>query len=162
MRDVLARLSRELAHNAWANREQLKSAQRASHLPEKARSIIAHLVASEWLWLRRLGRPAPEMSVWPELSLSDCELQFRELSRAWQACLTAYSPGSLTDEISYTNSKGEAWTNTVADVLTHVVLHASHHRGQIAVLLRGAGDTPAYVDYIECVRRGKLDGGWPV
>ena len=52
------------------------------------------------------------------------------------------------------NSKGEPWTSSVEDILTHVVLHAAHHRGQVASGLRAAGHEPAYTDYIHAVRRG--------
>ena len=71
------------------------------------------------------------------------------------------SPESLGQQIRYTNSKGEDWSNAVADVLTHVVLHSSYHRGQIASLLGRAGEAAAYSDYIECLRRGYLERGWP-
>jgi hypothetical protein len=39
----------------------------------------------------------------------------------------------------------------VADVLTHIVLHSSYHRGKIASLVGRAGESAAYSDYIECV-----------
>ncbi|HEY6147556.1 MAG TPA: DinB family protein [Thermoanaerobaculia bacterium] len=38
----------------------------------------------------------------------------------------------------------------------HVVIHGGYHRGQIAAELRAAGFTPAYTDYIEAVRRGRV------
>ena len=161
MTTVRDRLERELAHNAWANRETLKSTQAAGHLPARAGAVLAHIAAAEWLWLHRLGQPAPALDVWPPLTPDECDDQFRELSRAWRTYLEKLGPESLQTEIEYTNTKGEAWTNTVADVLTHVVLHSSHHRGQIALLMRESGATPAYTDYIECVRRGFLDHGWP-
>lgn len=156
MTEVRIRLARELTYNNWANRETLQSAQAASRLPDRAGAILAHIVAAEWLWLGRLGRPAPAIEVWPTLSLGDCERLLGELATAWRAYLTSLGPDFLTASIQYTNSKGEGWTNSVVDVLTHVVIHASHHRGQVATLLREAGETPAYVDYIECVRRGYL------
>jgi uncharacterized damage-inducible protein DinB len=159
--DVLGRLNQELAYNAWANRETLRSLLAARDAPERAAAVMAHLVAAEWLWLRRLGHPSPPMEVWPALPLAECEGQLRELSRAWQAYLAGQTPESLGRPVRYTNSKGEEWTNTAADVLTHVVLHASYHRGQIASLLGRAGEAAAYSDYIEFVRRGYLERGWP-
>ena len=99
------------------------------------------------------------MEVWPTLPLTECEGQLRELSRAWQACIDGLTSESLGQQIRYTNSKGEDWSNAVGDVLTHVVLHSSYHRGQIASSLGRAGEAAAYSDYIECVRRGYLEGG---
>ena len=101
------------------------------------------------------------MDVWPTLPPAECEAQLRDLSQAWQAYLAGLCPESLDQQIHYTNSKGENWSNTVVDVLTHVVLHSSYHRGQIASFLGRAGQAAAYSDYIECIRRGYLDRGWP-
>ena len=160
MTDMFDRLERELAYNAWANRETLQSAQAAKHLNARAGAVLAHIAAAEWLWLKRLGHPTPDLEVWPPLSPDESEVQFQDLSRAWQAYLASLTPPSLTREVRYTNTKGEGWSNSVVDVLTHVVLHSSYHRAQIATWLREGGDTPAYTDYIECVRRGHLEHGW--
>jgi uncharacterized damage-inducible protein DinB len=62
-------------------------------------------------------------------------------------------PGALSQSVSYTNSKGEAWSSTVQEILTHLVIHSAYHRGQIASDLRAAGQEPAYTDYIHAVRQ---------
>ena len=74
-----------------------------------------------------------------------------ELPRGYERLL---SPERLAERISYTNSKGERWTSTVEEILTHLVIHSAYHRGQIAADVRGAGQTPAYTDYIHAVRQG--------
>jgi uncharacterized damage-inducible protein DinB len=159
---LIERLNRELAYNAWANREALRSVLAARAVPERAAAVMAqHIIGAEWLWLRRLGHPAPPLAVWPALPPAECAGQLQELSRAWQAYLCGLTAEALGQTIRYTNSRGEDWSSTVADVLTHVVLHSSYHRGQIASLLGRAGEAAAYSDYIECVRRGHLDTGWP-
>jgi|SRR6185436_17979435 len=157
--EMIERLNRELAYNTWANREVLRSLLVARTVPERASAVMAHIIGAEWLWLRRLGHRAAPMDVWPALPLTECEAQLLELSRAWPAYLANLSPESLDQEIRYTNSKGEDWINTVADMLAHVVLHSSYHRGQIATLLGRAGEAAAYSDYIECARRGYIDRG---
>jgi uncharacterized damage-inducible protein DinB len=40
----------------------------------------------------------------------------------------------------------------VDDIATHVVFHSHYHRGQIASLVRAAGHTPAYTDFIHAIR----------
>jgi len=63
----------------------------------------------------------------------------------------------LSRRVDYTNSQGERWSNTIEDILTHVVLHGTYHRGQIATIVRQSGETPAYTDYIHAVRQGLVD-----
>ena len=160
--NVDVRLTRDFAYNAWANREALRSLLAANTVPTRAAEVMAHIVGAEWTWLRRLGHPAPDLPVWPAQSPHECDAQLRALSSAWKECLASITAESLSREVAYTNTKGERWANTVADVLTHVALHSSYHRGQIATLLGRAGEAAAASsDYIECVRRGYLKGGWP-
>lgn len=163
--DALARLTRELQYNAWANRETLGSLSRANDAssppPDRAVAILAHIAGVEWLWLRRLGCPAPALAVWPELSVARCAAEFAALSRAWREAADSLTDAGLQRVIAYTNSKGEPWSNTVEDVLTHVIPHSSYHRGQIALLLGQAGQPAAYTDYIEFIRRGFAARGWP-
>ena len=153
---TIERLKRELAYNVWANQEALRSLLAARTKPERAGAVMAHIIAAEWLWLGRLGHPSPAMEVWPTFVLGECERHLRDLGQAWQSYLAGLTPESLDREIRYVNSKGEDWTNTEADILTHVVLHSSYHRGQVASFLGRAGEKAAYSDYIECVRRGHL------
>ena len=145
---------RLLAYDAWANREALSSLRASGAPPPKAMRALAHLVGAGRLWIARLeeSREMPP-AVWPELSLEEAAAEVEELARRWKRFLE--SDGARPARtVSYTNSKGEPWTSSVADILMHVVLHGSYHRGQIASEVRAAGFTPAYTDYIEAVRRG--------
>lgn len=54
----------------------------------------------------------------------------------------------LQHEVEYHTSNGATFRNSVADILTHVALHGSYHRGQIALVTREAGPTPVPTDYI--------------
>jgi uncharacterized damage-inducible protein DinB len=159
--DVTSHHVRELIFNAWANRTTLEGVRRARNLPARAGEIMAHITGAEWLWLRRLGEPGPELAVWPVLSPADMEQQLHALASAWQLACAELDPEDLDRVVTYTNTKGEPWTNRVSDILTHVVLHSSYHRGQVAHLLAQSGEAPPYADYIEAVRRGHLDLGWP-
>ncbi|OAI57959.1 hypothetical protein AYO47_00255 [Planctomyces sp. SCGC AG-212-M04] len=85
--DTSERLNRELAYNAWANREALGSLLGAQTVPDRSAAVMAHIIGAEWLWLRRLGYQSGRMEVWPALALTECEAQLLELSRAWQAYL---------------------------------------------------------------------------
>jgi uncharacterized damage-inducible protein DinB len=116
---------------------------------------MAHIIGAEYLWMARLlGEPAT-LSVWPDLDLDSCGARLDELARRWPEYLDADGM-SLEERIAYTNSKGESWTNTVEEILTHVVIHSAYHRGQIASDLRATGSDPAYTDYIHAVRQGCL------
>ena len=152
----MTEVKRLLAYDAWANQEAIASLRAAEAPPPKALRALAHLVGAGRLWLARLeGSKAKPPAVWPELSLEEAAAGVDELAGQWRT-FAEVDGADLDRRVSYTNSKGEPWTSSVADILTHVVLHGSYHRGQIASDLRAAGFTPAYTDYIEAVRRNLI------
>lgn len=142
------------AYDDWANRESLASLRGIGSLPPRAIEVMAHIVGSEWLWLGRLKQNKEPAVVWPRLSLDECSVQLGDLNKAWDNYFSALAPRALHDKITYTNSKLESWTNSVRDILTHVIIHSGYHRGQIATLLGRTGHEPAYTDFIHCIRRG--------
>jgi uncharacterized damage-inducible protein DinB len=154
--ELLAYLRRLFDYNQWANHETLEGLRAVASAPERSRKLIAHIAAAEWLWLRRL-KDGKQMAVWPALTLAECESEFQALQAAWRDFLASLTPQHLAHEIAYTNSIGEPWKNRVADVLTHAAMHSAYHRGQIASDMRQAGNTPAYTDFIHCVRQGFLE-----
>jgi uncharacterized damage-inducible protein DinB len=153
--EMLDYFRRVFNYNQWANRETLTGLRAVENAPPRSRKFIAHIAAAEWLWLRRL-KAGKQMSVWPELTLEECESEFRELEPAWRDYLTGLGKHDLGQEISYTNTVGERWKSVVADVLTHAAMHSAYHRGQIASDMRQAGNIPAYTDFIHCMRKGFL------
>jgi uncharacterized damage-inducible protein DinB len=146
-------LDRLLTYDHWANREDLSRLRTTEHAPRRCTEILAHIIATEWLWLARLRHEPQKMSVWPAFSLDSCAAQLEPLP---DACRDYLATADLDGEIRYTNTRGEAFVSRVSDVLLHVPLHGSYHRGQIAMLIRNGGEEPAYTDYIHCTRQGLI------
>ena len=144
-------LERLLRYDLWANGETLASL-RLPPTPAKSLAWMGHIVAAELLWLTRLRSEAPPVPVWPDLTLEQCAERLEELKSAWPAYLETVSGSDLGTSVTYTNSKGESWTSTVEEIVTHVVIHSAYHRGQIASNLRAAGHQPAYTDYAHATR----------
>lgn len=156
MSGELVRIRRMLEHDGWANTEAL-AALRAGPATEKARAWMAHIVGAERLWLARMREEPSAMAVWPDLDLDACAAELAGLQEEWVRFLDALGNDGLDESVAYRNTKGEFWTSTVADILTHVALHAAYHRGQIAAAIREAGGTPAYTDYVHAVRAGLIE-----
>ena len=150
-------MRRLFAYDDTANREVLGALEAASPAPERSVKVFAHVLACEWLWLERLRRQRFKVIVWPDAALATCRDQLADLPKAWKLYFDTLDPRRLSEPVNYTNSKGEAWSNRIDDILMHVVLHSAYHRGQIAMMLRDGGEQPPETDFIHCVRQGLIE-----
>ncbi len=155
--ELLEHLRRQFAYDEWANREVLAGLKASSRPPARPRKLLAHILSAERLWLERIRTQPQSLPVWPDFTLDQCEEQVADLARLWREFLGQISPAGLSETVVYKNSKGEPWTSTVEDILTHVVLHSAYHRGQIASQVRAGGEQPAYTDFIHAVRQGLIE-----
>jgi len=147
-------LRREFVYDEWANREVLTAIRATGNPSQRSLQLMAHLLSAERIWLERLKQQPQSSPVWPKSGLDECETQAAELGDLWREYLDLITAGDVSQSVSYKNSKGEEWTSTIVDLLTHVVMHSAYHRGQIASHMRENGQTPAYTDFIHGVRQG--------
>jgi uncharacterized damage-inducible protein DinB len=154
---LLDHLRRQFVYDAWANREVLANLKSSASSIQRPLQLLAHIVSAERLWFERLKAQPQTLPVWPDSSLDQCESQIEEMKTLWQQYLAQLSLAQISTPLAYKNSKGEPWTSTVEDILTHVLLHSAYHRGQIATHIRTAGEQPAYTDFIHAVRQGLIE-----
>lgn len=147
-----------IRYTAWANARMvtaLRDVDPETTVPDTARELLSHLLRSQAVWLRRVQSDAPDaVDFWATDDLDTCEERVVEQTRAWTEMLEACTPGDLDAPVTYQNSKGETFETPLRAITTHVINHATHHRAQIAMLLRQAGGTPPATDYIVYVRKG--------
>jgi len=157
--DLLEHLRRQFSYDGWANNQVLTVILGVGPGPQATRplQLLAHILSAERLWLERIRRQPQSLPVWPEFNPDQCAAQRDELTQLWREYFARLSSSALSEKVIYKNSKGEAWSNTVHDVLTHVALHSAYHRGQIASLMRAGGHAPAYTDFIHAVRQGLIE-----
>ena len=149
---MLELLQRLFNHMRWADERALDALRRANDPAPTALGIYAHVLGAEHVWLARLRREMPTVAVWPTLSLEECATLMHQNSDAYQAFFGSVASEDLRDSVAYKNSAGQAFESTVEDILLHVALHGSYHRGQVALLLRQDGAEPNPTDYIAFVR----------
>ncbi len=143
-------------YNHWANQEVIAFTENISQANIEIVKILAHIIGAEWLWLNRLKADAQTKAVWPELTLAQCKIELTSLYQAWHHYLEQLSTPELDRIVTYKNSKGQEWQNSVTDILTHLNLHSAYHRGQIATKTRQSGYAPAYTDFIHAARNNLI------
>ncbi|HEV8124352.1 MAG TPA: DinB family protein [Gemmatimonadales bacterium] len=149
MTDYIERL---FAHLAWSDAAVLAALEAAPATAERWLELFGHILGAEHVWLSRIRGFAPHVAVWPVLSLADCRRLAEENGKEFTAFVAALPPAERARSVRYINSAGQEFTSTVEDILLHVCLHGSYHRGQLAAAMRAGGSTPAPTDYIGFIR----------
>ena len=140
------------AHAQWADKRTLQSIIESEHLPAHALELFNHVLAAEHVWLSRMSGTPARHQVWPTLSVAECDALMIETHGGYSAYLAALDDAGLAASVTYRTSAGQEFTSNVEDMLTQVAMHGAYHRGQIAALVRAAGDTPQPTDFIAFVR----------
>lgn len=149
---MIDRLHRLLDHLEWADRRALGAARRADD--RRAIRLLAHLLASERVWLRRIESGGSSgLEIWPDLSPEECAELLDDNLRRFRGLLRPLSEEELDEEVGYRNSEGREYETPLGDILLHVFLHGTYHRGQIAMRVRDGGGEPVNTDFISFVRR---------
>lgn len=138
------------AHLFWADARALDGLRTAAGNTAQALELLAHVIGAETVWLARIEGRAPELPVWPALTLEECAAAALRVRAGYEALLTRIEgdPGELARMVHYRNSAGLEFDSSVADILRHVALHGAYHRGQVALLVRMSGTAPQATDYI--------------
>lgn len=145
-------LVRLLSHLEWADRRVHSALARAGVPASAAMALYAHVLAAEALWIARLRDEPPTVPVWPALGLDDAHALSERTIEDLRTIVWRLEPPDLDRLVTYRTSAGDEFQSRVEDILLHLALHGTYHRGQVAMALRGAGLVPEPTDFIFFVR----------
>ena len=111
---------------------------------------LIHLFQADSIWLDRLeGRPTGTLA---DYAAPGCTFELRD---AWLGVLDrmvnwaeGLNEADWSRETSYKTLAGMSYNTAVWQIVLHIVNHGSHHRGQIASMLRQLGIKPVNLDLI--------------
>lgn len=111
---------------------------------EKTLRLFNHIINTHQIWNARILQK-DTFEVW-QINDSD---QFAEIdSNNFKTSIKIIQEFDINTTIRYTNSKGEIFSNTIKDILYHIINHSTYHRAQIATELKQNGMEPINTDYI--------------
>jgi len=149
MRDHFLKLFK---YNDWANRRIGDAVSRVGNIDSKALAILNHVVLVQRLWLDRIQGVNAAYRYWDPAPVSEI-LEVSEFSsRDWIQFLSVVSPDGWHRRISYVNVRGVSYVNSLEEVVTQVINHSTHHRAQVSLLIRQAGQQPPVLDFISFAR----------
>lgn len=142
------------AFEGWANESLLAWMEAHEEIPEATR-VFAHTVAENHPWLHLMRGEAVPQGVHPEpdWSLAECRAQLGPTMDALASFVVSREEADFGGIVRSETPTGIVFENTLTELLTHLLNHAEHHRGQILWLI--AKETGEYVPslYMPYLRR---------
>jgi len=147
----------QLDFSTWAAERLLKAA--AALTPEELtqdfktsdKSVLGTLVhcyRAERIWLNRLQDKKVDFKVEGDDTLAALQKNWPAVQAGWSDWARTLTDEAAGGNFSYSDLKGNAWTQPIWTVVMHVVNHSTHHRGQAVGFIRSLGHTPPNVDLI--------------
>lgn len=161
--DWKAHFLRQIDYQLWANQELFDA---LAHLEAEALSqpeglffstihhTTDHLLTVLEIWAARLRGETPQADLqrlylpeWPDLKHA-----LQHGLRAFRHWLERQPEGFFESRLRYVRLGGEPQENRVADLLTHLMHHFTHHRGQISAVATRLGAPAPEMDFLYFVR----------
>ncbi len=114
--------------------------------------LYNHIIVVQQLWLDRMHQQPARYGPWDTLDSKEWAA-FRQST--YRQLLATAQPKLWDTPYTYTNTAGSTFTGNIAETLFHVINHSTHHRSQIALLLRQHDISPPQTDYIFYARNNR-------
>jgi uncharacterized damage-inducible protein DinB len=150
-------------YNKWANDSVLNavaslSAEQLTRRLEgsfsSVRDTLVHLMAAEWIWLRRWKGVSPrallEPAEFPDFAA--LKSKWAEIQSEQMDFVNQLTDQALEQIIAYTNVANQPGRFPLGRLMQHVANHSTYHRGQITNFLRQLGAQPVATDFIVYLR----------
>lgn len=115
------------------------------NITEKSIKIFSHIINAHHIWNHRIESQQSLLGVW---QIHDIHSIKKLCQDNHKHSLRLLSIRGVDEVVSYTNSMGQSFNNTVRDILFHIINHSTYHRAQMASEFKMQGKTPPVTDYI--------------
>ena len=151
---------RHLRYSGWASRKLLDAARNLS--PEDlTRNVgvshtsilgtLCHIHFADRIWYARVVDPKEPLI--KEADLPTLERDWTAIQRKWEEWAEGLSDADLARVVAYKSLDGKsAFESVTAEVVMHLVNHATLHRGQAVGMIRQLGIAPPVTDLMTYYR----------
>jgi uncharacterized damage-inducible protein DinB len=150
MENVVEVLKRSYDYNKEANLKFINVISFNNIEDEYILKNFSHLLTAQHIWMGRIYNFKSAYKLWeihPKEELENINAQNTATT------LKVIEFESLDKKIDYTNTQGNSYTNTISEILFHIINHSTYHRAQVAVKMRQINITPPNSDLIAYYRK---------
>jgi uncharacterized damage-inducible protein DinB len=132
-------------YNFYCNKKLIEECNRLNNAPEKSIRLFGHILNAHHIWNSRILAKPIIYDVWQVHSVKEwADIHYENQRSSFEI---TQNTSDFEKRIDYENSQGSLFTNTLQDILFHIINHSTHHRAQISVDFRDNGLEPANMDY---------------
>jgi uncharacterized damage-inducible protein DinB len=142
-------LKKWIDFNSWANECWIQFIATEFTIEKYLLLQMSHILLGEQAWLQRMNGKPPDKEIWKTLTIP----QLWEFHNHHKQELLTILNGDIQKIISYQRFSGEIHKSSISDILSHLVLHAVHHRGQMAARVSDMNIKVINTDFIEYCRK---------
>ncbi|HEY2374979.1 MAG TPA: DinB family protein [Gemmatimonadaceae bacterium] len=143
----------------WANRKlfdviaklpEEQFTQKVSGAYGSIRNALVHVMSAEWGWLDRCGgqQRGPRLDPDDYPTAQSVIETWKRVEGYVRSFLPTLNDEDLERKVEFSIGGGPMRLVALGDLLHHSVIHAVHHRGQVALILRELGLTPGNFDLL--------------
>jgi len=133
-------------YNFYCNKKLIELCSETENVPEKSVALFSHLLNAHHIWNSRILGKTHELEVWQIHDIKDWgDIHYENQRSSFDITSDA---DDFELRIDYENAEGRLFTNTLQDILFHIINHSTHHRGQIMMDLRQHDIEPISLDYV--------------
>ena len=143
---------RLLQYEYWANLQFIEALEKLDTPPEKAVSLMSHILNAQMVWFTRVSNDHLVVGVWDLLPISWLKETADRSYQKWDSYVRDMDEADFDTIIKYQTTKGVPYETPIGDILTHLSHHAAYHRGQIVALLKPVVHPLPVTDFIQWLR----------
>jgi uncharacterized damage-inducible protein DinB len=114
------------------------------------RNTLVHIMSAEWGWLERCGgaRRGPRLNPADYPTVESVTETWNKIEKYARDFLSKLNDDDIGRNAEYSNDRGEIRLMPLGELMQHAATHGTHHRGQVAMMLRMLGHTPGNFDIL--------------
>ncbi|WP_299430652.1 DinB family protein [uncultured Maribacter sp.] len=132
-------------YNFYCNKKIIEQCIAMETVPDNTIKLFSHILNAHHIWNSRILKVSSKYSEWQLHDVKEWEdIHYENQRNSFE--ITS-NTDDFEDRIDYESSEGRLFTNTLQDMLFHIINHSTQHRGQIAKNFRKKGLDPLILDY---------------
>ncbi len=145
----------------WANRQQFEVAAALGEDTTRRevgkqfsfptlKGMLAHILGADTIWLERWKgmKPVKLLGDGDFASMAELRARWDDFEKEHRRYIEGLTSADLPRVLEYRDTRGNAYSSPLWQMLQHVANHATHHRSEIATMITMISGSPPPTDLI--------------